>query len=451
MTHEKYDDVLIPFQAMMRAELHANAGKGDRPGWLALSRDTCMLEVYHHAAKLAKALHDDNVPMICEHAADVANTAMMAVDVCGALIPIPLTNWNTEFPVPVKVPSGWSVEIEGDTAKVASPITGPGITVVAEQSRRLEDRILFALAKALAATPASPATEGEAVRDEHAENILNSWLDNQHPDDVAVDAFASKMRQKMAAARTKGRGGWDDKSQCSAELLSTMLHDHIEKGDPVDVANFCMMLSQRGEAILANAAPAIRTIADLAAVFDEGARFGATSIEAEAQKAVADTFERYAALREGHCNGVIDEYFAARRDWTLMPHGIFKDAFYRGFDARDKLAFPTSSASTEATRLAENLVINYRDAIQKLPANADVDSPEFIEAQAAEEAILAVMNTAISRTPRVNAEVLRPIFESTRADSFGFQRSRRGTYQNPALAAAWRAFLDGANAQTGRW
>jgi len=90
---------------------------------------------------------------------------------------------------------------------------------------------------------------GEAVERESAENILNSWLDNQHPDDVAVDAFASKMRQKMAAARTKGRGGWDDKAQCSAETLSRMLREHVEKGDPVDVANFAMMLSQRGERI----------------------------------------------------------------------------------------------------------------------------------------------------------------------------------------------------------
>ncbi len=82
----KYDDVLVPFLAMMRAELHANADKGDRPGWLTMDRDTAMLEVYHHAAKLAKALRNDNVPMICEHAADVANMAMMVVDVCGALI-----------------------------------------------------------------------------------------------------------------------------------------------------------------------------------------------------------------------------------------------------------------------------------------------------------------------------------------------------------------------------
>ena len=74
---------------------------------------------------------------------------------------------------------------------------------------------------------------------------------DQHPDDLAVDAFAAAMKAKMAEARAKGRGGWEDPAQCTAEDLSRMLRDHVEKGDPRDVANFCMMLNQRGEAIAA--------------------------------------------------------------------------------------------------------------------------------------------------------------------------------------------------------
>ncbi|MGN7766950.1 hypothetical protein ACTJJM_05545 [Stenotrophomonas sp. 22692] len=76
-------------------------------------------------------------------------------------------------------------------------------------------------------------------------------VSDQHPDDLAVDAFAAAMKAKMAAARAKGRGGWEDPAQCSADDLSSMLRDHVEKGDPRDVANFCMMLHQRGEAIAA--------------------------------------------------------------------------------------------------------------------------------------------------------------------------------------------------------
>lgn len=70
-----------------------------------------------------------------------------------------------------------------------------------------------------------------------------------HPDDAAVDAFAAAMKAKLAKARAKGRGGWDDKTQCSQQHLSDLLRGHVDKGDPVDVANFCMMLSQRGEGI----------------------------------------------------------------------------------------------------------------------------------------------------------------------------------------------------------
>jgi len=72
-----------------------------------------------------------------------------------------------------------------------------------------------------------------------------------HPDDLAVDAFAYAMKQKMADARAKGRGGWEDPAQCSAVDLTRLLRDHVEKGDPRDVANFCMMLHQRGESIVA--------------------------------------------------------------------------------------------------------------------------------------------------------------------------------------------------------
>ncbi len=81
----KYDEVLKPFVLMMEKELRANAGKGDRPGWLAMSADTCLLEIYYHISKLQKAVKDGNGDAICEYAADVANMSMMLVDICGGL------------------------------------------------------------------------------------------------------------------------------------------------------------------------------------------------------------------------------------------------------------------------------------------------------------------------------------------------------------------------------
>lgn len=69
---------------------------------------------------------------------------------------------------------------------------------------------------------------------------------NQHPDDLAVDRFAAAMKEKLALARTKGRSGWE---QCDPANLSAMLHEHVAKGDPRDVANFCMFLWNRGKPI----------------------------------------------------------------------------------------------------------------------------------------------------------------------------------------------------------
>lgn len=77
-----------------------------------------------------------------------------------------------------------------------------------------------------------------------------------HPDDLAVDRFAVAMKAKLAKKRAEGRGGWEDKDQCSAEFLSDLLREHVEKGDPVDVANLAMMLHQRDELIAAPASAA---------------------------------------------------------------------------------------------------------------------------------------------------------------------------------------------------
>lgn len=72
-----------------------------------------------------------------------------------------------------------------------------------------------------------------------------------HSDDLAVDRFATEMKSKLAAARAKGRGGWET---CPPDVLSRMLREHTDKGDPRDVANFCMFLWCLGQHI--TAAPA---------------------------------------------------------------------------------------------------------------------------------------------------------------------------------------------------
>ena len=73
--------------------------------------------------------------------------------------------------------------------------------------------------------------------------------DTEHPDDKAVWNFAWAMVSKLKKKREDGRTGWWDKDFCSNEYLSKLLREHVDKGDPVDVANFAMMLHQRGERI----------------------------------------------------------------------------------------------------------------------------------------------------------------------------------------------------------
>lgn len=68
---------------------------------------------------------------------------------------------------------------------------------------------------------------------------------DSHPDDKAVDEFAAAMKAKLREKREQGRGGWDDPGQCEPRTLARMLLDHLHKGDPVDVANFAMMLWHR--------------------------------------------------------------------------------------------------------------------------------------------------------------------------------------------------------------
>lgn len=65
----------------------------------------------------------------------------------------------------------------------------------------------------------------------------------KHEDDIAVDQFAGAMKAKLAAARDKGRSGWRD--DCTIESLQAALIKHVHKGDPRDVANYCMFLWQR--------------------------------------------------------------------------------------------------------------------------------------------------------------------------------------------------------------
>ena len=108
----------------------------------------------------------------------------------------------------------------------------------------------------------------------------------QHPDTVAVNRFAEEMATKMAQARAKGRDGWET---CPPDVLSRMLREHVEKGDPRDVANFCMMLWHLGQPIAA--APAAQAVEpEFFTVFasHNGGKIALPGYSSETEKGVKD-------------------------------------------------------------------------------------------------------------------------------------------------------------------
>lgn len=82
----KYSGYLNPFVNLMTKELYANSGKGDREGWLQMTPDVAMLEIYYHCAKLQKAVRKNDIDGVREYAADVANMCMMIVDIHNGLV-----------------------------------------------------------------------------------------------------------------------------------------------------------------------------------------------------------------------------------------------------------------------------------------------------------------------------------------------------------------------------
>jgi hypothetical protein len=80
-------------------------------------------------------------------------------------------------------------------------------------------------------------------------------------DELALEVFQKRMILKMEKSSRNGRHGWQSFTQ---DQLNKMLHTHLAKGDPVDVANFCMMLDALGMRTFA--APA--ELAELQATID---------------------------------------------------------------------------------------------------------------------------------------------------------------------------------------
>lgn len=91
-------------------------------------------------------------------------------------------------------------------------------------------------------------TEDNLLEELYAAIAATAPEQDVHPDDKAVNRFAVLMKWKLANARDRGKSGWQDRSW-TPEQISAALRQHVDKGDPIDVANYCMFLAARGEPI----------------------------------------------------------------------------------------------------------------------------------------------------------------------------------------------------------
>lgn len=138
--------------------------------------------------------------------------------------------------------------------------TGPAADVVGARPAYREDFFGHASRLALELECLLMDTRNDAAQSrwwDSAHEALEQWRQavremeqaveaDHHPDSQAVDRFAAAMKEKLARARAKGRSGWQN---LPLEELSRMLREHVEKGDPLDVANFCMFLWNLGHGI----------------------------------------------------------------------------------------------------------------------------------------------------------------------------------------------------------
>lgn len=201
---EKYDDTLLPFLALMRKELHANAGKGDRPGWLKMSADQALLEIYWHTAKLSAAVKNNDGAAIIEHSADVANMAMMLLDVCGGIpttqaAPSVLEDWRLDHSAgrPILVYKDCSV-IEAEQAQEvldalrasrgqAPAVAAPEVLDKATKHSRLKYTLTTSRAAfqagalfALNTMRDQPAPEPSVLEDAARYRWLRRWKGQEH-------------------------------------------------------------------------------------------------------------------------------------------------------------------------------------------------------------------------------------------------------------------------------
>jgi hypothetical protein len=88
----------------------------------------------------------------------------------------------------------------------------------------------------------SPLIERLAPR--VSEKSINEYSD-ERADIEGCKRFQEAMLKKLSIKRAEGKYGWNNPDVCSTQDLAVWLEEHFKKGDPVDIANYCMMIWNR--------------------------------------------------------------------------------------------------------------------------------------------------------------------------------------------------------------
>ncbi|MGS1024231.1 hypothetical protein [Burkholderia glumae] len=105
-------------------------------------------------------------------------------------------------------------------------------------------------------------------------------IDEASFDDAVIDAFARIMKASMAASRAAGRSGW---WSAPASELSASLREHVEKGDPVDVALLAAMHWYKGEQIEQEASDGINVIGKMMKLATDSSTSSEVTVECGAR------------------------------------------------------------------------------------------------------------------------------------------------------------------------
>lgn len=183
-----------------------------------------------------------------------------------------------------------------------------------------------------------------------------------HTDDMAVDTFARVMKNKMEASRAKGRGGWE---AVDPDDLSRMLREHVEKSDPIDVANLCMMLWHLDAAISPSQAAPVAVgdakSADVQAILSDAALQKFLNDNGDDKDQGLDLYYKD-AVRDGfyHARGLISAHLLASQAAPDTATTAYNPEF-----VRNKFA----DYETQILNLREELAA--RGASQAVPVTQD--------------------------------------------------------------------------------